>query len=456
MPAHTLRLLLDARASRRGEAEGLARRQRDRLAEMVRHARTSSPYYRRHYQGLPAHITDPQLLPATAKAELMVHFDEWVTDPAVTLADVEAFVADPALIGHQLLGRYTVATTSGTTGVRGLFLVDDRSMAVTSAMAWRMLTDWLAPADLVRILIRGGRLAMVVATGGHFASGAAAAGLRRGRAASRIGVFSVQDPVPQLVAQLNAFDPAVLAPYASTLRLLADEQEAGRLHIHPALVVAAAEGLPDREYARIAAAFGALVRHSYAATECPFLSYSCTEGWLHVNSDWVLLEPVDADHRPVAAGQPSHTVLVSNLANRIQPIIRYDLGDSVLARPELCPCGNPLPAIRVQGRTADLLTFSHPDGTTATLTPLTLSSVMDRIPGVQQSQLLQTGPTELSLRLRPAPGADPTRAEQEARQQITRVLTDHGLRHVHLTVDPDPPQLTAGGKLRMIIPLDPS
>ena len=118
--------------------------------------------------------------------------------------------------------------------------------------------------------------------------------------------------------------------------------------------------------------------------------------------------------------------------------------------------GNPLPAIRVQGRTADLLTFSHPDGTTATLTPLTLSSVMDRIPGVQQSQLLQTGPTELSLRLRPAPGADPTRAEQEARQQITRVLTDHGLGHVHLTVDPDPPQLTAGGKLRMIVPGDPS
>ena len=302
MPAHTLRLLLDARASRRGEAEGLARRQRDRLAEMVRHARTSSPYYRRHYQGLPAHITDPQLLPATAKAELMVHFDEWVTDPAVTLADVEAFVADPALIGHQLLGRYTVATTSGTTGVRGLFLVDDRSMAVTSAMAWRMLTDWLTPADLARILTRGGRLAMVVATGGHFASGAAAAGLRRGRAASRIGAFSVQDPVPQLVAQLNAFDPAVLAPYASTLRLLTDEQEAGRLHIHPALVVPAAEGLPDREYARIAAAFGALVRHSYAATECPFLSYSCTEGWLHVNSDWVLLEPVDADHRPLPEG----------------------------------------------------------------------------------------------------------------------------------------------------------
>ncbi|WHF22291.1 hypothetical protein QJS66_19545 [Kocuria rhizophila] len=63
------------------------------------------PYYRRHYQGLPATITDPQLLPITTKAELMAHFNEWVTDPAVTLADVEAFVADPALIGHQLASQ---------------------------------------------------------------------------------------------------------------------------------------------------------------------------------------------------------------------------------------------------------------------------------------------------------------------------------------------------------------
>ena len=42
----------------------------------------------------------------------------------------------------------------------------------------------------------------------------------------------------------------------------------------------------------------------------------------------------------------------STLANRVQPILRYDLGDSILQRPSPCPCGDPLPAMRVQGRTA--------------------------------------------------------------------------------------------------------
>lgn len=86
------------------------------------------------------------------------------------------------------------------------------------------------------------------------------------------------------------------------------------------------------------------------------------EGWLHVNVDWVVFEPVDADYRPVAPGEQSHTVLISNLANRVQPILRYDLGDSVLERPDPCPCGNPFPAIRVQGRSADVLTFRSPAG----------------------------------------------------------------------------------------------
>lgn len=85
------------------------------------------------------------------------------------------------------------------------------------------------------------------------------------------------------------------------------------------------------------------------------MAVDCDHGWLHVNSDWVVLEPVDADHAPTPPGIASHTVLLTNLANRVQPLIRCDLGDSVLARPDPCPCGSPFPAIRVQGRRDDVL-----------------------------------------------------------------------------------------------------
>jgi hypothetical protein len=90
-----------------------------------------------------------------------------------------------------------VATTAGTTGVRSIFLADDRSVTVTTALTVRMLSGWLTASDAVRILAGGGRLAVVVvATGGHFA---AVVGATRQQKSSRwlrhaLRVFYVHTP----------------------------------------------------------------------------------------------------------------------------------------------------------------------------------------------------------------------------------------------------------------------
>ncbi len=447
----TLGLVLDARRALKQGAGAIAERQRARLREIVAFARARSPYYRELYRDLPEGVGDVTLLPVTSKKALMARFDDWATDRAVTLAEVRAFVDDPARIGEKFLGKYTAVTTSGTTGTQGIFVLDDRTFAVTSAMAFRMLSDWLDARDFVRVVTRGARMAMVNATGGHFASAVAAARLeKRGR---RVRVFPVRMPLPEMVAGLNAFRPVLLAPYASMGALLASEQEAGRLHIDPVLVVLSAEGLPERERERIARAFGAKVRDSYAATECPFLSSRCAHGWLHVNSDWVVLEPVNAERRPVPPGTESHTVLVTNLANRVQPILRYDLGDSVVLRPDPCPCGNPLPAIRVRGRAADVLTFPTPEGKQVTLAPLVFATLLDRVPGVELVQVAQTAPTTLRVRLRTAAGVDPGEVWRAVEGELMGLLAERSLAHVALERAEEPPERTRGGKYRTAIPL---
>ena len=259
-------------------------------------------------------------------------------------------------------------------------------------------------------------------------------------------------PMAELVERLNRFQPAMLAPYASMAALLADEQEAGRLHIHPVLLALSAEGLPQAEYGRIARAFDVKVGNSYAASECMFMSAMCGEGWLHVNADWVAFEPVDADYRPVAPGEQSHTVLISNLANRVQPILRYDLGDSVLQRPDRCPCGNPLPAIRVQGRSADVLTFRTPGGEVR-LPPLALSQPIESVRGVTLFQIAQSEPERLELRLQVAATANADTVWREAEAGLRNVLAEHGLEHVVVERGGEPPEQGSGGKFREVIPL---
>lgn len=451
MTEHVIGLIWDAWRTRRKGFSAIAQRQRARLADMVTHARANSPYYRELYRDLPDRVERAEQLPVTDKKTLMARFDDWCVDRQITLEPAQAFAEDSTLIGERFLGKYTLLTTSGTTGTRGVFVVDDRSMAVTSAMAFRMLTAWLGAGDFIRIVAGGGSMAMVMATGGHFASAVAAARLKTSRG-RRLEVLSVHMPLQELVTRLNQFRPVLLAPYASMAALLASEQEGGRLHINPVLLALSAEGLPEGEYDRIARAFKAKVGNSYAATECPFFSYSCEHGWLHVNSDWVVFEPVDAGHLPVPLGEPSHTVLISNLANRVQPILRYDLGDSVLQQAGPCRCGNPLPAIRVQGRSSEVLTFRTDGGDRVTIAPLAFSTVADRTPGLQMFQIVQTGPTSLRVRLQTR-GADSDRVWETVQAGIKRLLAEHGLDHVAVERAEESPEQSKGGKFRQVLPL---
>jgi phenylacetate-CoA ligase len=438
--------LREAFASR--NPEDVVQRQRARLAEIVAHARTHSPYFRDLYRDLPERVENSTLLPVTDKKKLMARFDDWATDREVTIEKARAFAENPELLGERFLGKYTVATTSGTTGTPGLFIIDGHAMNVTNALALRMIRDWIGLGDIVKFLISR-RIAMTIAPGGHSATAVAAARLRKSSSGrKRIRVFSVHLPLPDLVRQLNQFRPAVLASYASIAKLLAAEQQVGRLHINPVLVAVSAEGLPPDDYNRIASTLKTKVGNSYAATECTFLSYGCEQRWLHVNSDWVVCEPVDADYRPVPPGKRSHTLLLSNLANRVQPVLRYDLGVSVLQRPDPCPCGNPLPAIRVQGRAAEVLTFSTEQGERVSIPPLAFE--VDHIPGIERVQVVQTSPSSLRVRLLVAPGAEPNRVWQAAHTEITRMLTQHQLSHVTVERGEEPPEQSLGGKYRAV------
>ena len=216
------RLVWDLFRSQREGAPGLARRQQARLAALVTHARAASRFYQRRYRdhAVGAPLRD---LPPVTKPALMAAFDDWVTDPRVMRAAVEAFIADPARLGARLCDAYFVCSTSGTTGVPGRFVHDAHAVAVYRALSVRMFGAWWSPAGAWALARKGGRLVAVVGTGGHFAGEGWAESERRRDAvrAHAYSVISVQRPLAEIVATLNDRDPAVLIAYPSALALLA-------------------------------------------------------------------------------------------------------------------------------------------------------------------------------------------------------------------------------------------
>jgi phenylacetate-coenzyme A ligase PaaK-like adenylate-forming protein len=404
----SLRVAWDARRTARGGAMAIASRQQQRLADLVAFARTHSRYYAERYRDLPTATTDLRQLPPVTKPELMARFDDWVTDPAVTRAGVEAFVADPSRIGQDYLDRYVVFTTSGSTGVPALLVQDRRALAVMNGLAYMRGVGVISTGDLWRVLRAGGRQAAIFATGGHFLGATMMARRRSRRWRSKIArIFSVLTPLEELVHELNAFQPALLGSYASALALLAEEQLAGRLHIQPVVVSSAGETLTPTMRARVEQAWDCRVFESYGASEATPLALPCRHGRMHVNADWFILEPIDASYQPVPPGQTSHSMLLTNLANQVQPIIRYELGDRVVMSGEPCSCGSPLPTVQVEGRTDEILAFVTPDGRDVHLLPMGLATVIEETPGVRRFQAIQRGPMELVVRLEAhTPGAE--------------------------------------------------
>ena len=60
------------------------------------------------------------------------------------------------------------------------------------------------------------------------------------------------------------------------------------------LVTGAASGI-GAACARASVAFGCPIHNVYAASEFLLTAFSCPHDWLHLNSDWAMLEPVDED-----------------------------------------------------------------------------------------------------------------------------------------------------------------
>ena len=340
----------------RWDASQVAAVQNRRLRKLLHFAHAHSRFYREKYRGIDLARVDLRLLPPTNKEDLRTAFDDVIADPRVRQADLERFVEDPANLGRWYLNRYAVSHTSGSQGAPLLIVQDRRSLEILFATLSSRANISGVPdiREGLRRLRQPLRIANIALNRGFYPSGAAFEFMPEllGRYAQLRWLSSQQ---PDLLAQLNDFQPHAIVAYASVLEALALQAE--QLHLNGLRQIAnSSERLTERARTRVEAAFQVPILNHYGTGECLFLSDGCpNDGGAHVNSDWAILEVVDDDYRPVPPGELGRRILITNLANRVQPFIRYEIGDRVQMATSPCRCGSRLPRIeRIEGRAAEL------------------------------------------------------------------------------------------------------
>jgi len=363
------------------DAGRLAAYQAGRLRPVLARAIERSPFHARRLAHIDPDrfgLADLGRLPVMTKAQMMASFDEVVTDRRLTLSRVENHLRAAGNGPALLLGEYVCLVSGGSSGQRGVFVQTIGEYADYAAATLRKavagsLAAGPPPGSTV--------IAVAAAAAPVHSTRFLAAALGGGRV--RMVPVPVTLALAEAVAQLNALQPDALAGYPARLAQLAAEQRAGRLRIAPRSVGTSSEMLTDANRAAITAAFGVPVVNSFASTEGLAGTSDPGSTVITFATDLCLAELVDPGGDPVPPGTPSAKVLITNLHNLTQPLIRYELADSLAATSGTQP-GGYLRAT-VEGRDDGMLRYGE-----VGIHPHAIATILVSAPAVTEYQVRQT------------------------------------------------------------------
>ena len=358
-------------------------RQQAMLTRLVRHAAAHSPFYRELYGGIDISgkvaLHD---LPPIDKPMVMANFDRLVTDRRLTLATVETHLRGLRREGY-LFGRYRALATAGSSGYRGIFVFSRKewSVELANALRWHRymgITPRLFPR--VKISAIGADSPMHVSA---CLTGSGDVGL------FRFQILAAISPLAELVAALNAFQPDVLLSYPSVASLLALEQLSGRLRIAPTRISTHSELLSAEMASRIERAWGCKPFNHYGLSELSTVAVECDRHrGLHLLDDMFILEVVEDRFRPVPPGRLGQRLLLTNLYNYTQPLIRYDVSDMLEISAESCTCGRGFPLVAaIGGRAEEVVEFPGERGGRVAVPTVVFASIIEDFSEIAEFQI---------------------------------------------------------------------
>ena len=204
--------------------------------------------------------------------------------------------------------------------------------------------------------------------------------------------------------------PAIILGYASTIGRFAQYIENKGASVEPLKgVFSTAEKLylPQREL--IERVFGCRVYDCYGSSEVQNIAAECSQGRMHVNADFVVLEEDRAEN---ASAKP---FLVTSLWNYAMPFIRYRNEDCGVLLDEVCDCGNNFPLMELNiARVSD--NFVLPDG--RVVHGEFFTHLMYGSEGILNFQFHQTAPNQITLWIVPGNGSN------QKRDAVTRAAVE--------------------------------
>jgi hypothetical protein len=193
-------------------APQIASHQRAGLRALLAHAVEHSPFHRRRLAGVDVErieLADLRTLPVMTKGEMMRHLGDVFTDRRLTPGLIERTLASTTSEPVVMLDRYIALTSGGSSGQRGVFVLDREALvqfvgALTRSLMARLLATGGPPPG-------GLRIAMIAAACAVHATGTAPPLTAGAHMPFRFFPIPVTLALPEIVERLNALQPMALS-----------------------------------------------------------------------------------------------------------------------------------------------------------------------------------------------------------------------------------------------------
>jgi phenylacetate-coenzyme A ligase PaaK-like adenylate-forming protein len=401
--------------------------QKIKFRALARHTEACSPYYARiiRERGIDLNTCVPGDFPVLTKSLLMANFDDIVTDRRITKQVIAEFLSRSTDPKERLFDEITVMHTSGTSGEVGYFLYAPADYARLRAAAMRNRAVFRGLFPRLGLRLRRVRLAFYGATGGHFAGVTGVASMQRGLGRFLVDAraFEVNTPLPDAVRALNEFQPDALWGYTTALKILGDEQRAGRLQISPKTVIATGETVTKADAEFLSSSFGGA---------SAFSMYACTEHQMLGMSDARAEHMTLVDDNLIFEFHEDHS-LITNLFNHTLPLIRYRMSD--ILRPISAADAPRIVIQGLVGRAERLPTFVNAAGGKDFISPHTINEIF--VKGVTRFQMQITGPASFRFPICVDSGLDADQrvaAAAGVKARLAEILSQKGLSNVAFEV----------------------
>ncbi len=202
----------------------------------------------------------------------------------------------------------------------------------------------------------------------------------------RLSAFNISDEAfKQFVNKLRKFKPKYFYGYPSLLykfsQWLSDNQMKMN-DLNLSTIICTGEVLYDFQRKGIESTFQCKVVNEYGTTETGIIAFECQEGNLHINSDHVYLESVKSEEFA-----DTGSLVVTELNNFYNPLIRYKLGDLGSISEDSCKCGIGFPILKnLTGREGNFIVTPMNKYIFSAILSYTLKDGIKQFQGIQNEK----------------------------------------------------------------------